>query len=45
MPFEIGVSRQFVTQRSGELYLGVNASDFAQNSGLLTVKIGKAGVP
>ncbi len=32
-PFEIGVSRQFVTQRSGELYLGVNASDFAQNSG------------
>jgi len=44
-PFEIGVSRRFTTHQSGELYLGINANDFSQNSGSLTVKIGKGGVP
>ena len=44
-PFEIGVSRKFVTHTAGELYLGINANDFAQDAGTLTVKIKKGGLP
>jgi hypothetical protein len=43
-PFEVGTSTQ-VTTTAGELYLGMNDDNFADNSGSWTVRIKLGGMP
>ena len=43
-PFEVGTSTQ-VTTTAGELYLGMNDDNFADNSGRWNVRIKLGGMP